>query len=89
MIVVAAILEKGDVFLRGNVKYRVTAVDEYYVYYATNPNHKNGKKYSEDREQRIGIKSKEKMILIEDCDVRDPKLIGKMYTIEFVTNSHK
>jgi len=86
MIVIAAILEKGDVFLRGNTKHRVTEVDDTHVYYSTDISRKNGIKHSMDREYKIGIKSKEKMVLLDDCDVGDPKNLGKTYMTSSILN---
>jgi hypothetical protein len=79
MIIVAAILERGDVFLRGNVKYKVVDVDDQHVYYSQMRKWAGatGKKYSVIREYRIGRNSKEKMILVSDCDYGNPKHLKK------------
>jgi hypothetical protein len=81
MIIVAAILERGDVFLRGNVKYKVVDVSGTHVYYScvNKHGHSTGGKYAKAREFKIGKNSKEKMILVADCDYGDPKNLKQMF----------
>ncbi len=78
MIVVPALLEKGDVVLRVGVKSRVYKVDENFVYLRA--------LYAKGAEEKtigygtmvaIGINSKEKMELIRDCDFGMVENIGK------------
>lgn len=69
MIVVAALLEKGDFVKRVGVTYRVTAVDEKYVYLkaASMKGAKSGVG-GYGSSTTVGINSKEKMLLVKDCD---------------------
>lgn len=77
MIVVAAILEKGDIFVMDTTRYKVLHCDDEGI--IVRRINKEG--YSEgSRQITVGRKSKKKLILIEDCDWGDIKNFPNIFT---------
>jgi hypothetical protein len=62
MIVIAALLEVGDIFTMGTVQYRVRYIDSEYVYYSSKSY--NGMAGGAINGNRIGINSKQKLKIL-------------------------